>query len=78
MDDHTTVHITSHAETYLKGCSGEMIGSMMVYVCGSHGYKYSWPTKTSYQTWDASNTARRRQSAEKNANNMQEICREMT
>ena len=24
-----------------------MIGSMMIYVCGSHGYKYPWPTKTS-------------------------------
>ena len=53
MDDYITVHITSNAETYLNGCSGEMLRSPLVYVCGSHGYKYSRPTKTSYQTWDA-------------------------
>ena len=26
-----------------NGCSGEMIGSMLIYVCGSHGISTPWP-----------------------------------
>ena len=26
-----------------NGCSGEMMGSMLIYVCGSHGINTPWP-----------------------------------
>ena len=41
----STWTVVNGAYDLSDGCSGEMIGGVLFYVCGSHGISTPWPTK---------------------------------
>ena len=41
----STSTVAHRAHNLSSECRGEMIASMLFYVCGSHGARTPWPTK---------------------------------